>query len=416
MRACIRRGAHQIGGSCVELESQGSRILLDLGLPLDSEPELDLLPPVSGLASTDESLLGVFVSHPHQDHFGLLPYAAAHPRVFMGADAARILEAASLFWPGAAGLPETEALVHKTPINLGPFCITPYLVDHSAYDAYALLVEADGERLFYSGDLRAHGRKGRLFEQLLREGIPDIDVLLLEGTTLGRPADEPFPTEQELEVAMEAAIKETPGLVLVWASGMNIDRLVTIFKAARRSGRTLIMDMYSASVLRAASNENLPQAEWEGVRVYLPRSQKMRIIHEKAFELARSFSSHRIYPEDLAGYASRSVMLFRPGMRWELEEARCLEGAHLIYSLWEGYLKDEKQLALLAWLKEKAIPLSKCHTSGHASAADLTRLVAALAPRALVPIHSEVPERFLDLFRSAVLRGDGEWWAMREAG
>ena len=48
-----------------------------------------------------------------------------------------------------------------TCIEIGPFRITPQLVDHSAFDAYALLVEADGKRVYYSGDFRAHGRKGR---------------------------------------------------------------------------------------------------------------------------------------------------------------------------------------------------------------------------------------------------------------
>ena len=64
MRACIRRGAQQIGGTCVELESQGKRIVLDLGLPLDEEADPRLLPAVSGLVSPDESLLAVFIYLP----------------------------------------------------------------------------------------------------------------------------------------------------------------------------------------------------------------------------------------------------------------------------------------------------------------------------------------------------------------
>uniref|UniRef100_UPI001C5CADBA hypothetical protein n=1 Tax=Escherichia fergusonii TaxID=564 RepID=UPI001C5CADBA len=65
--------------------------------------------------------------------------------------------------------------------------ITPYLADHSAFDAYSLLVEAHGKRAFYSGDIRAHGRKARLFENLVEHPPQAIDVLLLEGTTLSRP-------------------------------------------------------------------------------------------------------------------------------------------------------------------------------------------------------------------------------------
>ena len=86
MRACIHRGAHQIGGSCVELESQGKRLLIDLGLPLDAEENsADLLPAVKGLREPDEDLLGVVISHSHMDHYLLLAHARPDLPVAMGA-------------------------------------------------------------------------------------------------------------------------------------------------------------------------------------------------------------------------------------------------------------------------------------------------------------------------------------------
>lgn len=60
MNACIHRGTKQIGGSCVEIESQGKRLLIDLGLPLDAEgPKEELLPSMKGLDGSDDSLLGI---------------------------------------------------------------------------------------------------------------------------------------------------------------------------------------------------------------------------------------------------------------------------------------------------------------------------------------------------------------------
>ena len=395
---------------CVELESQGKRIVLDLGLPLDEEADPRLMPPVSGLVSPDESLLAVFISHAHQDHYGLLRYAEARPRVFIAEDAARMLEAASLFWPGAVGLGETEPLYDREPIEIGPFRVTPYLVDHSAYDAYALLVEADGERLFYSGDLRAHGRKGKLFERLLRDGPRRVDALLLEGTTIGRTAGERAVTESELETQMVGLISDTPGLVLVQASGMNIDRLVTIFRACVKARRQFVIDMYAAVVLRASGNKRLPQAEWEGVRVYLPRSQKRAIIAAQAFAMSQSFKDSRRYPDTLADEAGRSVMLFRPPMMQELEEAQCLQGANLVYSLWPGYLEREDQQAFQDWLKRRAIPVFHCHTSGHASVSDLERLCRAMVPKTVVPIHTFEAQQYERLFGQVDARGDNEWW------
>jgi ribonuclease J len=47
------------------------------------------------------------------------------------------------------------------------FAVTPYLIDHSGFDAVAYLIEADGKRLFYSSDFRGHGRKSMLFDLML---------------------------------------------------------------------------------------------------------------------------------------------------------------------------------------------------------------------------------------------------------
>jgi ribonuclease J len=71
MQVRIHRGGHEIGGNCVEIESDGARIVLDLGQPLDAGSEGALLPPISGLDGNDPSLLGLVISHPHQDHYGL---------------------------------------------------------------------------------------------------------------------------------------------------------------------------------------------------------------------------------------------------------------------------------------------------------------------------------------------------------
>jgi ribonuclease J len=78
MQVCIHRGSKEIGGSCVEVISQGKRLIIDLGLPLDAEKnDKKYLPNISGLDGNDDSLLAVLISHPHLDHFGLLGHITA---------------------------------------------------------------------------------------------------------------------------------------------------------------------------------------------------------------------------------------------------------------------------------------------------------------------------------------------------
>ncbi|HEX9871745.1 MAG TPA: MBL fold metallo-hydrolase [Candidatus Tectomicrobia bacterium] len=410
MRVCIHRGAHEIGGSCVEVEAAGQRIVLDVGLPLGAEADVALLPKVRGFREPDASLLGVVISHPHQDHYGLAQYLRPEIPVLIGEAAARILQAARPFARSGVAFEHIIPLQDRKTITLGPFEITPYLVDHSAYDSYALLVEADGRRLFYTGDLRGHGRKAALFEKLIRQPPRAVDVLLMEGTTIGRHATRPPLTEDALVARFSEQFKGTSDLCLVWASGQNIDRLVSIFKACRKAGRQLIVDLYTAEILRATGNPRLPQAMWNGMRVYVTQQQRIMVKRNAMFEVVDRNQPKRIFPRELAEAAGNSVMLFRPSMAAELERAGCLKGARLIYSLWEGYLKQERLKPFHNRMRKHQIPMTIIHTSGHASVADLQRLAKAIQQRSLVPIHSANPSGFRGRFQNVMLQKDGVWW------
>ena len=415
---CIHRGTQQIGGTCIELACQGSRILLDLGLPLDSgdTDPASLLPAIAGLNEADPSLLALVLSHGHADHWGLAPYAKVKLSIVAGAATRRIMRAAAAFVPRAIphGTENDDApdLEDRKPLRIGPFTITPFLVDHSAFDAYALLVEAGGRRLFYSGDLRAHGRKAALFERLVAHPPPSIHAMLMEGSSLGRLApDQVFPTEDDIEAQFADRFR-TPGFVGVCASAQNIDRVVSLYRACKRTGRTLLLDLYALEVLAATGKASIPGAHWDNVAVYVPEHQRRHIARTKQFELLDRHKLHRIYRDTLAPMASRAVMLFRPTMMRDIDlMAGAWKGARMIWSQWSGYLPSETNLRFQENLAERGVTLEVIHTSGHASIPDLKRLAAAIAPDVLVPVHTFKGDRFPGLFgTSVVLRADNEWW------
>ncbi len=184
MRVRVNRGTEEIGGTCIEVGADdGSRVVLDLGRPLTAGWDEEVaLPAVPGLAEPDSSLLAVVITHPHLDHYGLVAQVAIDVPVYIGREADALLSAAAFFSPVSAALQPSGHLRDREPLRLGPFTITPFLIDHSGFDAYALLVEADGQRLFYTGDLRGHGRKSRLFDALLASPPRDVDVMVMEGT------------------------------------------------------------------------------------------------------------------------------------------------------------------------------------------------------------------------------------------
>lgn len=102
MNLIIHHGTHEIGGSCVEITNVNSRIIIDIGMPL-----------VNSIG----------------EKFNMKDYETLSGKELLSKKV----------------LPDIKG--------------TPYLMDHSAYDAYAFLIEADGEKIIYSGDFREHGRK-----------------------------------------------------------------------------------------------------------------------------------------------------------------------------------------------------------------------------------------------------------------
>lgn len=404
MQLRIHHGAAEIGGNCIELLSGTSRLLLDLGLPLQSGHHG--LPPVSGLAEPDSDFLGVVLSHPHLDHYGLLPLALPTVPVWLGEGAARLLEAAAPFARGAI-LPQmiTTYRSHE-PFEVGPFRITPYLTDHSAYDAHGLLVEAAGKRLYYSGDFRGHGRKAKVFEQFLADPPREVDLLLMEGTTLGR--DEACVTETDVEDQALAVMQDTSGIVLACFSGQNIDRFVTFLRAGMRARRTFVADAYMANLITALTLPSLPRFEdHAGLRVYLPTSQKRMIVAGGKFELINRYRGRRIFREEIVARPAAFTVIFRSTMAAEFAGAKLAEGS-LIYSLWPGYLERDR-VDLRQWAQDQSMAFHIIHSSGHAHRDDLIQMAAAVSPKRLMPIHTDQPARYGELFGAVQHAANGQW-------
>ena len=172
---------------------------------------------------------------------------------------------------GMFGKPLTNSFIpwkSGVPFAVGPFTITPFLTDHSAFDAYMLLVEVSGKRILYSGDFRTHGRKSVLPQRLMASPPADLDVLLMEGTNLG--SDKRCITEDELESEFVDLFQATIGRVFVAWSAQNVDRTVTLYRACLKTGRTLVVDLYTAEVMEAVADfGKLPRPGWNNLKVVI---------------------------------------------------------------------------------------------------------------------------------------------------
>ena len=205
MHLTIHRGTKEIGGSCVELRTGRSRTLIDFGMPLVSvngekfDPEVlkhksidrlkeaKILPDIEGLYKGEEKGIdAILISHSHLDHYGFLSYVHPDIPVYMSEGAKSLADISEMFVPQSAGKVKALMIDKKKKIEVGEFTVTAELVDHSAFDALAFLVEAKGKKVFYSGAFRGHARKSVLFDRIVKDPPKEIDCLLMEGSMLGR--------------------------------------------------------------------------------------------------------------------------------------------------------------------------------------------------------------------------------------
>lgn len=384
----VHRATNEIGGNCIEIAHDGQRILLDVGRPLDAPRGT-----TGFLAQTLDRTIpvaGVLISHAHQDHYGLLDETPEDWPVHCGGPTEALMRLTAALG-GVTFRHQFQTWKSDKPFQLGPFSIRPRLTDHSAFDAYMLEVEVAGRRIFYSGDFRRHGRKGKLVDALIAHPPAQPDVLLMEGTNLG--GNKPHVTEAQLENRFVDLFHETAGRVFVAWSAQNIDRTVTLFRACRKAGRTLAIDLYTAFVLETLSIQGtIPQPHWPDIRVVFTK----RLADMYRRNGAGAFVDRMVRPNGISAKAllvdpEKWVVMLRKSLVQPYEKA----GLHPTaddswsWSMWSGYLAEEDGQRIASWFAQSGAKAQHIHTSGHASPKDLLDFAKALRPRILIPIHGD---------------------------
>lgn len=404
MQITIHRGTNEIGGSCVEVATAETRILIDLGLPLDfgdKTPE-DQAAIREQAQAWCEGIDAVFVSHYHQDHTGLLPMLPSGVPVYMTAGTKKMAQTAATFSvPNAAADANVQIIeparkaTPATPIAVGDIAITAFTVDHSAYDACAFLIESNGKRILYGGDIRTHGKKGPLYRTLPK----NVDCLLLEGTNVG--SDKDLKSEENVKTEMLSLFEANPDkLAYVWCSGQNIDRLSVIAGAAFKNHRTLVVDLYVAACLYEINllTSSTPSPMWGNVKVLYNKGYDFL---EGDTNYAYLFKSQRVRLEDITKSPGKYVLITRPSMLRYIQKEFAAVPATYTISIWRKYMEKEERLK--AWCAENDVEISYIHSSGHADRESLQEVVRHIDPGMIIPIHTESKEKYPDLFPCPVV-------------
>lgn len=388
VKTIIHRGQNQIGGNIIEISTDTTKILLDVGLELDDDSNQSL-PEIHGLfdyAGYD----AIFISHYHGDHIGLAYQAHKDIPIYIGEASYHIIKASDNYKKKATITPK-EFLHNKKAIIVGDISVTPYLCDHSAFDSYMLLCEADGESVLYTGDFRSNGRKS--FDALLRSLPKNVDKLLCEGTTLSRGSHTAI-TEKELEERATDLFRDAAGPIFVLQSSMNIDRIVTMYRAAKRSSRIFLEEVYMSDIATAAGG-SIPNPDFDDVYAFITSPSKFKALSKYEQRAGKSFISRKSF-----------VMCVRNSMLRYLKSLAgkmSFEDGLLIYSFWSGYRETENTKTFLSECEKLGLRIVTLHTSGHADESTIKKLIEAVNPKILIPIHTENAQRFRELAPNLVI-------------
>lgn len=383
MKVNVIRGQNQIGGSIIEIETANTHIIFDAGIELNEMDNFPV-PDIEGLFYGRKQYDAIFVSHYHADHIGLLGNVLKNIPIYMGKTAYKMVCAAAEYRNTSVDF-SVNYVENQVSIQIGDATITPISCDHSAFDAYMYLIESGGKTILYSGDFRANGRidKKAFFEKL-----PQVDALIVEGTTLSRAERRNNLEEETLEKIAVDYLKDNMGPAFIIMSAMNIDRLITAYNTALETKRVFLEDVYTAKIAEASDCDIIKPNRKNGIRVFMTGG-------ERQYEELQSFGDARIGKSQIA--KSNFLMCVRPSMRnyiSKLNELCSFENGVLFYGMWKGYLENDDMRQFISFMEEKGVKLHILHTSGHADENTIEQLIYKTSPRKIIPVHTENPQWF----------------------
>lgn len=395
MKITIHRGANQIGGCITEIATEKAKVFIDFGCNLPGSKKEELTADeVKRMAGDADA---IFFSHYHGDHVGLHHLIPEHITQYMGAGAIDVMrckyEALNVHQDISQQLTAIKRMVpfkerERIAIKNSIF-VTPFFVSHSAFDAYMFLIECEDKKILHTGDFRRHGYLGKGLFRVLEAFIGKVDVLITEGTMLGR-SQEQIITEHHIQLNTIQALCEHK-YVFALCSSTDIDRLASFHAACKKTGRVFVVDSYQRSVLDVFT-------KYSGSRSPLFKFNRVYELH--------GYKSYRT--EKISNYLRDKgfLMPVRMNSLWLIEDMMQVftdEAPWLLYSMWNGYAEEggdnanENVIAIRHLFENRILDgvNDGFHTSGHADIATLREVCEAVNPSiGVIPIHKDVGMKY----------------------
>lgn len=377
-------GSGEIGMNANLYGCRDKWIMVDLGVTFADPfyPGIDLvMPDLAFIEERKDDLLGIVLTHGHEDHIGALPYLAADLGVPLYATPFTAgLIAGKLEEEGLLGQVELRTVELGGAIKLGAFDIRYVALAHSIAEGNALVIDTPFGRIFHTGDWKLDDEPliGEPASEAQLRAIGDEGVLALvcDSTNVFNP--EASGSEGGVRDGLLDVVKRAKGRVIVTTFASNVARLKTLGDVARKTGRQLCLAGRSLDRITSVAKANgylrdlPPLIDWDRA-MDLPAREVLIIATggqgEARAALARmAEGTHPIKPVtgDLIVFSSKQI----PGNEiaiGRIQNAFAAQGVEMV---------TEKQAHI--------------HVSGHPGQPELRAMYDWLRPEILLPVHGEM--------------------------
>ena len=379
-------GLGDIGRNMAVLEHRGKLLCIDCGVlfPEDDHPGVDLiLPGFDAIADRLEDVVGLVLTHGHEDHIGAVPYFLRQRTniPLLGSKLTLALVAEKVREHRIPGTVQQQ-VGHGDRVQLGPFDLEFIAVNHSIPDALAVAVRTAAGTVLHTGDFKMDqlpldGRITdlRAFARLGEEGV---DLLMVDSTNAEVPG---FTTpERDIGPALERVFGASPQRIIVACFASHVHRVQQVLDAAVAHGRKVVY--VGRSMLR-----NMGVARDLGY-LHVPANTliDLRNIEDyKPDEVVIISTGSQGEPlSALSRMANREhpVIALQPGDTVVLASSLIPGNESAVYRVINGLSR------LGAQVVHKGNAL--VHVSGHASAGELLFCYNTIRPRNVLPVHGEI--------------------------
>ena len=377
-------GSGEIGMNANLYGCDGKWIMADLGVTFGSQdyPGIDIvMPDLEFIEDRKKDLLGIVLTHGHEDHIGALPYLAADLGVPLYANRFTAgLIAHKLAEEGLEKDVDLRTVDIDDNFQLGPFGIRLIPLAHSILEMSAVVIDTPYGRVFHTGDWKLDDEpilgQPATAAALTAIGDEGIDVLVCDSTNAFNP--EASGSEGGLRKGLEQAVGAAKGRVVVTTFASNAARLATLGAVAKATGRSLCVAGRSLDrILGVARSvgylKDFPPTVDFDEAMRLPRNKVMVIATggqgEPRAALARMAADiHQIKLEagDTVVFSSKQI----PGNEVAI-----------------GRIMNQLAAKDVLTVTEKQAHI---HVSGHPGQPELAALYGWLRPKLVLPVHGEI--------------------------